>query len=764
MNSLALRHRNLNLKSTMKTKNNPPRFVPPSMLAITLALTALFLSPQPTDAQRVNGKTAPKWEVDSDTWVATDGLGRELVTAGQVGARRRNKTVGIFYFIWLGRHGERGPYDISRILTEDPTAMKNPDSPLWGGVGVPHHWGESIFGYYVSDDNSVLRKHAQMLGDAGVDMVVFDVTNQLTYPESWQALGRVFDEMRRAGNRVPQIAFLCPFWEPRKVVRELWSELYGKQLYPDLWFRWEGKPLILADPARLADSEIHDARDEPIELLPAKTLGQSFVADSPFDAVGGSFPNWSDTRAHVTMTLYEGGPKGKMIAERRNQPVVDNAWLMLELETPASAGDYYLEISKPTGKVGWWSSQQDAYPSGSAMANGEPTAGDRALKIDRYDEMGRKIRDFFTFRKPQPDYFIGPTGPEQWGWLEVYPQHEFYKSPGVVEQMTVGVAQNAADGKLSALSNPQAHGRSFHDGKQPGPEGQDATGKNFAEQWQRALKVDPPFIFITGWNEWIAGRFTDKAPFYGSGPVTFVDQFSQEYSRDIEPMRGGHGDAFYYQMVNYIRRYKGAKPAPRVRSQSIKVDGRFDDWTRVTPEFRDTIGDPVQRNYRGWGSDQHYVNPSGRYDLVSAKVSADENTVHFYVRIATSRSPADDPTGTTLWIDADHDATTGWLGYDFVVNRLREEGGGVEIEKNVENRYEWTEPKPVVCFVGKKELELAIPWDLLGADQPLETLDFKWTDNIRPTGEWSDFTLNGDAAPNDRFNYRAKMTIKTRNR
>jgi hypothetical protein len=173
------------------------------------------------------------------------------------------------------------PYDISRILTEDPTAMKNPDSPLWGGVGVPHHWGESIFGYYVSDDNSVLRKHAQMLGDAGVDMVVFDVTNQLTYPESWQALGRVFDEMRRAGNRVPQIAFLCPFWEPRKVVRELWSELYGKQLYPDLWFRWEGKPLILADPARLADSEIHDARDEPIELLPAKTLGQKFRSGFP---------------------------------------------------------------------------------------------------------------------------------------------------------------------------------------------------------------------------------------------------------------------------------------------------------------------------------------------------------------------------------------------------------------------------------------------------------------------------------------------------
>ena len=30
----------------------------------------------------------------------------------------------------------------------------------------------------------------------------------------------------------------------------------------------------------------------------------------------------------------------------------------------------------------------------------------------------------------------------------------------------------------------------------------------------------------------------------------FVDQFDQEHSRDIEPMKGGHGDNYYYQMVD----------------------------------------------------------------------------------------------------------------------------------------------------------------------------------------------------------------------
>ena len=101
-----------------------------------------------------------------------------------------------------------------------------------------------------------------MLADADVDMIVFDVTNQVTYPQSWKALCRVFDRVKREGNRVPQIAFLCPFGDPGKVVRELWNDLYSRNLYPDLWFRWEGKPLILADPAgsAAASSEAGEPR------------------------------------------------------------------------------------------------------------------------------------------------------------------------------------------------------------------------------------------------------------------------------------------------------------------------------------------------------------------------------------------------------------------------------------------------------------------------------------------------------------------------
>jgi hypothetical protein len=42
------------------------------------------------------------------------------------------------------------------------------------------------------------------------------------------------------------------------------------------------------------------------------------------------------------------------------------------------------------------------------------------------------------------------------------------------------------------------------------------------------------------------------------------------------------------------------------------------------------------------------------------------------------------------------------------------------------------------------------------------TIDFKRTDSIQQTGEWSELTLNGDAAPNDRYNDRAKFPTAAR--
>jgi hypothetical protein len=400
----------------------------------------------------------------------------------------------------------------------------------------------------------------------------------------------------------------------------------------------------------------------------------------------------------------------------------------------------------------------DVQPRGQALADGQSVAGDRTVRLAVLNEEDALICDFFTFRKPQPDYFQGPTQPDMWSWLEVHPQHAFINAAGSVEEVSVSVAQNALDGKLSVLSNPHSRGRSFHDGHQPGPEGQDFSGRNFTEQWERAFALDPQFIFVTGWNEWIAGRFRSPSGFHGDGPVTFVDQFNREYSRDCEPMLGGHGDAFYWQLIANIRRFKGVRPIPPVQSGRIEMDGKFGDWAAITPEFRDSIGDPVQRDHAGWAKGSRYVNKTGRNDLVAANVSAGADKIYFYIRTREPLTPPSDPNWMLLFIDADRNAKTGWLGYDFVVRRYDAQTHRAVLERNESGSYRWNSPVEVEFrFVGN-ELELALPRTALGITRGQSAFDFKWADNIQQAGDWSDFTLNGDVAPNDRYNFRAVIS------
>jgi hypothetical protein len=112
-----------------------------------------------------------------------------------------------------------------------------------------------------------------------------------------------------------------------------------------------------------------------------------------------------------------------------------------------------------------------------------------------------------------------------------------------------------------------------------------------------------------------------------------------------------------------------------------------------------------------------------------------------------------------LFLDTDQNPQTGWLGYDYVVNRSNVRPGVTTLERNEGGAYRWGTPVDVTFRMADNQLELAIPRAALGLTGNQFGLDFKWSDNLQQTGEWSDFTLNGDAAPNDRFNFRANVKL-----
>src|SRR5438067_12401484 len=104
-------------------------------------------------------------------------------------------------------------------------------------------------------------------------------------------------------------------------------------------------------------------------------------------------------------------------------------------------------------------------------------------------------------------------------------------------------------------------------------------------------------------------------------------------------------------MIDNIRRYKGTRALPAINAKPITIDGLFDDWKNVEPEFRDNIGDPVHRDSDGYDPNTHYKNTTGRNDLVATKVSHDADNIYFYIRTKDPITPATDPNWMLLFID-----------------------------------------------------------------------------------------------------------------
>ena len=180
---------------------------------------------------------------------AADDLGRRILTARNDKAPVQGKYVGIFYFLWLGEHGDGRIYDNS-VIEKIPGATESEAAWMAAGGGAVHafhFWGKPVFDYYFSRDRWVLRKHVQMLTDAGVDFLVFDTTNGPIYADSALALMTILHEYRAAGYDTPGVVFYTNSWSG-ETMEKIYRQVY--QPHPELsdtWFYWDGKPLIIGN-------------------------------------------------------------------------------------------------------------------------------------------------------------------------------------------------------------------------------------------------------------------------------------------------------------------------------------------------------------------------------------------------------------------------------------------------------------------------------------------------------------------------------------
>jgi hypothetical protein len=371
----------------------------------------------------------------------------------------------------------------------------------------------------------------------------------------------------------------------------------------------------------------------------------------------------------------------------------------------------------------------------------------KPLALCPNENLTNTCKNFFTLRHSwfsSRESWFG-NGKDKWTWADYYPQgYGWHTSPAKAEQISV-----------AAATHPTSNiGRSYSKGHQPATP-KSGEGLFFAEQWKRALEVDPEFVFITGWNEWVAMRFTDgKANQMCGVPIRtgdtyFVDQYNEEYSRDIEPMRGGFGDNYYYQMVDNIRRYKGVSPTPvTTKKHTIAVDGDARDWEAVEISYYDDTGDIPSRNHFGWGRIGTLVNTSGRNDFVSARAAHDDAHVYFLAETANPVQLSEE-SPVQLFIGTEQEGEE-WEGFQFRLDILPENKANLYVSKGGWN---WDKVMDIPCCMAGNCIELSVPLQNLGiSDTPI--FDFKWADNMPQTGNIRDFMDHGDTAPNARFRYR----------
>ncbi len=389
---------------------------------------------------------------------------------------------------------------------------------------------------------------------------------------------------------------------------------------------------------------------------------------------------------------------------------------------------------------------------------GKPLAmlkNDSAGGMSAFDS--KELTDFFTFRISWPGYAwpgeeVG-TGYKFWGdgWLANFGYFYGYTDdPKRSECVGIGCAGFATpgSGRSGHILSQRDHLDRFLETPTMG-EGI-MLQENFEEMLQKNPETD--VLIISRWNEWGAQNLNLL-------DFGFCDQFNREYSRDIEPAKGGFTDNYFYQMCNIIRRFKGVLPPDEPSGkQNVDLNGSFDQWQSVTPVFWDFEGDTAPRDEVDVTRTFRYQNFTGRNDIVESRVTADEGMIYAYAKTAAPiTSYKEGKNWMLLFFDSDNNKSTGWEGYDFVVNY-----DVIDDMTTTLCAYKdgvWQEIGTVNYQVRNNEFMVAIPRSLLGLTNEHFTLNFHWMDNLTDIYDLHSWFTTGDSAPERRNDYTLTLSI-----
>ncbi len=153
------------------------------------------------------------------------------------------------------------PYE-ERLVGIAYTTWHRP-ATKWGGAST---WDLPLYGAYCSDDEAVIRRHGEMLRDAGVDFVFVDWSNNTEYDPAtmreqradFRMIEEATDKLFDVWATIEGAPKICIFVGPghngpktitsgahQKKVDQVWRDYVTNPDRADMYFHYDGKPLLI---------------------------------------------------------------------------------------------------------------------------------------------------------------------------------------------------------------------------------------------------------------------------------------------------------------------------------------------------------------------------------------------------------------------------------------------------------------------------------------------------------------------------------------
>ncbi len=353
----------------------------------------------------------------------------------------------------------------------------------------------------------------------------------------------------------------------------------------------------------------------------------------------------------------------------------------------------------------------------------------------------QEVLDFFTFRRPQ--WPFDPVYEDGFPWIEwTYPQplHKNVMSVTVASHPNVPMSRSITQGV-------ENWGRGWDPERKANVSENVDRGTFFQLQWDHALKVKPDFVFVGGWNEWIA----IKQPW--GGEYMLCDAADKEYSRDIEPMEGGYQDAFLVQLIQNVRNYKGLRTSlPTGDYRTISLPEGVEQWEGVRNVYLNSDRRMEGRDSYGGAKTVRYTQLPPRNKLREIRVCHDDSSVYFMVR-SESAITGNDGTGTwmNLFVGTGRPELKGWEGYEFRVGRKAD--NGVSSVERLGRDFASSPAGTAKYRVSGNVMQIKIPRKSIDLDAAKGQFYFKVADGIQHPDDIMDYYISGISLPLGRLSF-----------